>query len=89
MSRCKRARSEAKLRDWITKHAKKSLTTEFGDETPVLQVGILSSLDIVEFVLFIESLRGEDVDPDSIEPASVHQHQYALFGVLRQVLTAS
>jgi acyl carrier protein len=58
----------AKLRDWIAKHAKKPLAADFNDATPVLELGILSSLDVVEFVLFIESLRGEDVDPDSIEP---------------------
>jgi acyl carrier protein len=58
----------ARLRDWIAKHAKKALTSEFDDETPVLELGILSSLDIVEFVLFIESLRGDEVDPDRIEP---------------------
>jgi thioesterase domain-containing protein len=35
-------------------------------DTPILEQGILSSLDIVEFVLFIESLRGEDIDTDAI-----------------------
>ena len=57
-----------KLRDWIAKHAKKPLTAEFNDETPVLELGILSSLDVVEFVLFIENLRGDEVDADAIEP---------------------
>ncbi len=56
-----------KLRIWIGKHAKKGATVDFNDETPVLELGILSSLDIVEFVLYIESLRGEDVDADKIE----------------------
>lgn len=36
------------------------------DDTPILEQGILSSLDIVEFVLFIESLRGTDVDTDAV-----------------------
>lgn len=58
----------AKLRDWIATHAKKPLTADFHDATPLLEMGILSSLDIVEFVLFIENLRGADVDPDDIEP---------------------
>jgi acyl carrier protein len=58
----------AKLREWIAKRAKKAITAKFDDETPVLQDGILSSLDIVEFVLYIESLRGEDVDADAIQP---------------------
>ena len=57
-----------KLRGWIAKHAKKPLTPEFNDETPVLELGILSSLDVVEFVLFIEDLRGGEVDADAIEP---------------------
>ena len=57
-----------KLRDWIAKHAKKSLSAEFNDDTRVLELGILSSLDVVEFVLFIEDLRGDEVDADAIEP---------------------
>ena len=57
-----------KLRDWILKHAKTAPGAAFSDQTQLLEEGILSSLDIVEFVLFIESLRGEDVDVDDIEP---------------------
>ncbi len=57
-----------KLRDWILKHAKTAPSSAFSDQTLLLEEGILSSLDIVEFVLFIESLRGEDVDVDDIEP---------------------
>lgn len=57
-----------KLRDWIAKHAKKPVGADFDDRTPVLELGILSSLDIVEFVLYIESLRGEEVDPEQIGP---------------------
>lgn len=57
-----------KLRDWILKHAKTPPAKGFSDQTQLLEQGILSSLDIVEFVLFIESLRGEDVDIEDIEP---------------------
>lgn len=41
------------------------------DRTPILDSGILSSLDVVELVIFIESLRGEEVDVDSIEPEAL------------------
>lgn len=41
------------------------------DRTPILESGILSSLDVVELVIFIESLRGEEVDVDSIEPEAL------------------
>lgn len=58
----------SKLRGWIIKHAKTPPGAGFNDQTQLLEDGILSSLDIVEFVLFIESLRGEDVDVEDIEP---------------------
>ena len=35
---------------------------------PILEEGLLSSLDVVEFILFIESLREEEVDIENIEP---------------------
>lgn len=59
----------AQLRQWVTSRAK-TLPVEVVDDTPILERGILSSLDIVELVLFIENLRGEEVDPDAIEPES-------------------
>jgi acyl carrier protein len=68
MRRMEEAQARNKLRDWILKHAKTPPGAAFSDQTPLLEGGILSSLDIVEFVLFIESLRGEDVDVDDIDP---------------------
>ena len=59
-----------RLKQWIRDHAKAPIEGDLADDTPVLERGILSSLDIVEFVLFIESLRGDDVDTDAIEPES-------------------
>lgn len=56
------------LRTWILKHAKTPPGAGFNDQTQILEDGILSSLDIVEFVLYIESLRGEDVNVEDIEP---------------------
>jgi acyl carrier protein len=60
--------TRAKLRAWIVKHAKTQPGAGFNDDTRILEEGILSSLDIVEFVLYIESLRGEDIDVDDIDP---------------------
>lgn len=58
----------AKLREWIVKRAKVPPGADFSDQTKLLEQSILSSLDIVEFVLFIESLRGADIEVDDIEP---------------------
>lgn len=55
------------LRKWIVEHAKKP-ANDLNDETKILEEGIVSSLDIVELVLFIESLRGEEVDTEDIDP---------------------
>ena len=56
-----------RLKAWIVEHAKAPVGG-LTDSTPILEAGILSSLDIVEFVLFIESLRGDEDDVDSIDP---------------------
>lgn len=80
------AEVRAQLRAWIVGRAKKPVGPGFGDETLVLQEGILNSLDVVEFVLFIESLRGEDIDPDAIEPdafANVSAIYSRFFGAAR------
>jgi len=58
----------ARLREWIVKHSKSPNKSNFSDDTKILEEGILSSLDIVEFVLYIESLRGDEIDTDDIEP---------------------
>jgi acyl carrier protein len=58
----------ASLRSWIAEHSKVPIHGELADSTPILDQGILSSLDVVEFVLFIESLRGDEVDTDALEP---------------------
>jgi acyl carrier protein len=58
----------AKLRRWILVRAQAESDREMHDDTPILEPGLLSSLDVVELILFIESLRGEEVDVDLIEP---------------------
>ena len=57
------------LRDWIYARAKDK-PYHLADDTKILDDGVLSSLDIVEFVLFIENLRGTEVDVDALQPES-------------------
>lgn len=57
------------LRRWILQHSKKKIQAEeLTDTTPVIDSGLLSSLDIAEFVLYIESLRGSEIDVDDLDP---------------------
>lgn len=60
---------KGKLRDWIINRSKEPQAAKaLTDDTPIIDSGILSSLDIVEFVLYIESLRGDEIDLDDLEP---------------------
>ena len=58
-----------KLRKWIVSRSKIPISeSELDDVTPLIEAGYLSSLDIVEFILYIESLRGEEVELEDLEP---------------------
>ena len=56
------------MRRWILKRSQSRAVGDFSDQSLILESGLLSSLDVVELVLFVESLRGSEVDVDSIEP---------------------
>lgn len=58
-----------KLIAWIKGRSKQKQLEVF-DDTLLLEKGILSSLDIVEFVVYLESLREEEVDTDLLVPES-------------------
>jgi hypothetical protein len=64
------AKIKDQLRGWILDRTT-SGATELEDDTPILDSGLLSSLDVVELIVFIESLKGEEVDVDAIEPESL------------------
>jgi acyl carrier protein len=71
------------LRGWILERAGSPPERLTDDEMPILEEGLLSSLDIVEFILFIEMLRGEEVDIENIEPevfTNINTLHAAFFG---------
>ncbi len=57
----------AELRRWVRDHAR-ARVSELNDRTPLLESGLISSLDVVELVLFLEELRGAEIETDDIEP---------------------
>ncbi|HPG26668.1 MAG: hypothetical protein H6748_14975 [Spirochaetaceae bacterium] len=56
------------LRIWILERSGATPDRLARDDQPILDEGLLTSLDVVEFILFIESLRDEEVDIEAIEP---------------------
>lgn len=60
---------KAQLRTWIVEKSKQPVVdTELDYDTAVIDSGFLSSLDVVEFVLYIESLLGDEIDLEDLEP---------------------
>ena len=62
----KQIRSE--LRGWILERSGAAEAALSSDQQPILDDGLLTSLDVVEFILFIEELRQDEVDIEAIEP---------------------
>ena len=58
-----------RLKEWIVDRSKIPVTTEqLADDANIIDDGYLTSLDIVEFILYIESLLDEELDLDELEP---------------------
>ena len=69
-----KAPSEAEIRQqlraWIISRAKQK-PAQLPDDLPILEKGILTSLDVVELIVYIEKLRGgEEVPTESLEPTA-------------------
>lgn len=58
------------LSEWILDRAGVKDRSGFTPKTRIIDDGLLTSLDVVELILFIEDLRGEEVDVDALEPES-------------------
>ena len=58
------------LSEWILERARVKDRSGFTSTTQIIDDGLLTSLDVVELILFIEDLRGEEVDVDALEPES-------------------
>ena len=60
---------KSKLKSWIISQSKQPVADhELTDDTLIIESGFLSSLDVVEFVLFIESLLGDEIELEDLEP---------------------
>ena len=51
-----------KLRAWLTENT--SFPADAGDSLDLIESGVLTSLQMMEFVLFLENLCGQTVDLD-------------------------
>ena len=54
------------LRDWIVRLKPDAPNVEL--DTPLIDAGVLDSLEMVNFLLYIESLRSEEIPEALIQP---------------------
>lgn len=57
------------LREWILAQGRVS-RAELQDDTPLLEERLITSLQLVELILFLESLRGRPIDEAHLVPGS-------------------
>jgi len=64
-------RSEAEiresLRDWIVKTNGKIRPEQLNDETPIIEQRIISSLQVMDLIFFIENLSNRSIDVESLK----------------------
>ena len=59
------------LRGWMLEHSRKAIgDAPITDATPLLEEGILSSVQVPDLLLYIEDLRGRPVELAELKPGS-------------------
>ncbi len=56
----------SKLRDWVA--LTKPHTVEIGLDTHLINEGVLDSLEMVNFLLYIEEIRGQEIPEAFVQP---------------------
>lgn len=55
------------VRDWICRTSGKLRADEIDDDTPIIERRIISSLQIMDLIVFLEELRGQPIDVESLQ----------------------
>ena len=56
----------SRLRDWMA--STKPQTVEIGLDTHLINEGVLDSLEMVNFLLYIEEVRGQEIPEALVQP---------------------
>lgn len=71
------------LREWIEQRANRPVTGGLQDDTPILEQRVISSLQVMELLLFIERTSGRPINVGQLKPGSfrsletIHQTFFA------------
>jgi acyl carrier protein len=71
----------AQLRHWVLAKNGKIRPEELDDHTPILEQRIISSLQVMDLILFLEQLTGKPLDVEMLQAGAFHsiERLYQLF----------
>lgn len=72
------------LRAWLIEHSRKEIDGAFTDATPLIEEGILSSIQVPDLLLFIEDLRGRPVELSELKPGAFRSVETIVNTLLRE-----
>lgn len=56
------------LRDWVIKNSGRIKPEALTDDTPIIEQRIISSLQVMDLILFVEKLTGKPIDVEHLKP---------------------
>jgi len=59
----------AALRGWILEHGQIA-PAELHDDTPLIERRVVTSVQVMDLILFLEELRGATIDVESLKPGA-------------------
>jgi acyl carrier protein len=62
--------ARAELRRWVVETSGRIKAEDLRDDTPLIEQRIITSLQITDLILFLESLRGSPVDLERLSGAA-------------------
>lgn len=70
------------LRDWIVKTSGKITAAALTDQTPILERRIITSVQVMDLILFIERLSGIPIDVEQLKPGAFRDIDTIMAGFL-------
>lgn len=67
-----RADAETLLLEWMRAHSRAVPAAELQVDTPLIQRGVITSLQLAELILFIEQAGGRPIDVARLVPGTFH-----------------
>lgn len=58
------------LRQWVLKNSNKIAAGDLSDDTAIIEQRIITSLQIMDLILFIETLTNCPIEVDSLKPGA-------------------